>query len=110
MMKSKVALVTGASSGIGQATAQRLAHAGYQVYGTSRRAGQAGSQPFAMLALDVTSDESVEATVQELIHTEGRIDRLMNTPVSVLPLPPRKRARSSRPARSLTPTSSVSFG
>jgi NAD(P)-dependent dehydrogenase (short-subunit alcohol dehydrogenase family) len=78
MMKSKVALVTGASSGIGQATAQRLAHAGYKVYGTSRRGGPPGSQPFAMLALDVTSDESVEAVVQELIHTEGRIDLLVN--------------------------------
>ena len=77
-MKSKIALVTGASSGIGQATAQRLANAGYKVYGTSRRGGQAGGQPFAMLALDVTSDESVETTVRELIHTEGRIDLLVN--------------------------------
>ena len=35
--KSTVAIVTGASSGIGEATAHRLAVAGYKVYGTSRR-------------------------------------------------------------------------
>ena len=38
---SKIALVTGASSGIGQATAELLAKAGYTVYGTSRRGGDA---------------------------------------------------------------------
>lgn len=73
-----VALVTGASSGIGQATAQRLAKAGYQVYGTSRRGAQSGVQPFEMLALDVTRDESVQAAVNELMRLKGRIDLLVN--------------------------------
>lgn len=79
-MKTKrpIALVTGASSGIGEATAQRLAMAGYKVYGTSRRGSQPGQQSFAMLPLDVTSDESVEAAVSELIRLEGRIDLLVN--------------------------------
>jgi NADP-dependent 3-hydroxy acid dehydrogenase YdfG len=36
-MKNGIALVTGASSGIGEATANRLTQAGYKVYGTSRR-------------------------------------------------------------------------
>jgi NAD(P)-dependent dehydrogenase (short-subunit alcohol dehydrogenase family) len=77
-MKSRIALVTGASSGIGRATAHRLAQAGYKVYGTSRRGGGADGQPFAMLALDVTDDASVEAVVQQLIEQEGRIDLLIN--------------------------------
>src|SRR5215212_8037830 len=77
-MKNKIALVTGASSGIGQATAERLAMAGYKVYGTSRRGAQAGQRSFAMLPLDVTSDASVEAAVREVLRLDGRIDLLVN--------------------------------
>ncbi len=77
-MMGKVALVTGASSGIGEATAERLAKAGYKVYGTSRRGASAGKRSFEMLSLDVTSDESVAAAVDELIRLEGRIDLLVN--------------------------------
>jgi len=77
-IKGSIALVTGASSGIGEATAKRLAMAGYKVYGTSRRGAQSGQRSFAMLPLDVTSDESVEAAVKELIRLEGRIDLLVN--------------------------------
>jgi NAD(P)-dependent dehydrogenase (short-subunit alcohol dehydrogenase family) len=76
--EASVALVTGASSGIGQATAQRLASAGYKVYGTSRRGAHAAERPFEMLPLDVTSDESVEATVGEVMRLAGRIDVLVN--------------------------------
>jgi len=78
MKKGKVALVTGASSGIGEATARRLAEAGYHVFGTTRRPGRAGQPSFEMLTLDVTSDRSVEAAVREVMERAGRIDLLVN--------------------------------
>jgi NAD(P)-dependent dehydrogenase (short-subunit alcohol dehydrogenase family) len=76
--KNKVAIVTGASSGIGKASAEQLAKAGYTVYGTSRRAVKAGQHAFPMLVLDVTSDASAEAAVSEVMRREGRIDLLVN--------------------------------
>jgi NAD(P)-dependent dehydrogenase (short-subunit alcohol dehydrogenase family) len=77
-INNSIALVTGASSGIGEATAQRLAAAGYKVYGTSRRGTQSAAQAFEMLPLDVTSDDSVDALVAEVMRREGRIDVLVN--------------------------------
>lgn len=78
MKSHKIALVTGASSGIGQATAELLAKAGYKVYGTSRRGGEGSGRAFEMLSLDVTSDASVDAAVARLMQLEGRIDLLVN--------------------------------
>jgi short-subunit dehydrogenase len=77
-MQYKTALVTGASSGIGEVTAKRLAMAGYKVYGTSRRPAKANQRSFELLPLDVTSNESVAATVKEVLCLEGRIDLLVN--------------------------------
>jgi short-subunit dehydrogenase len=73
-----VAIVTGASSGIGEATAERLAMAGYRVYGTSRRIATTRQRAFQMLSLDVTNDDSVEALVIEVLRRSGRIDLLVN--------------------------------
>ena len=74
----KTALVTGASSGIGAVTAERLATAGYKVYGTSRRGADTQRRAFEMVPLDVTSDESVDAAVSDMLQLEGRIDLLVN--------------------------------
>jgi NAD(P)-dependent dehydrogenase (short-subunit alcohol dehydrogenase family) len=77
-LERTIAIVTGASSGIGQATAERLAVAGYKVYGTSRRGAQSGQRSFEMLPLDVTSDDSVESDVTEVMRVQGHIDLLVN--------------------------------
>ena len=78
MTKKRVALVTGASSGIGEATANKLLAAGYTVYGTSRRDSLPGTYPYPLLTLDVTDDASVNAVIEALLRLEGRIDVLVN--------------------------------
>jgi NAD(P)-dependent dehydrogenase (short-subunit alcohol dehydrogenase family) len=74
-----VALVTGASSGIGKAAALALADAGFDVVGTSRNTSRALQRNgVTFLDLDVTSDESVSAVVRRVIERFGRIDILVN--------------------------------
>ncbi|MFC8141809.1 oxidoreductase [Streptomyces paradoxus] len=74
-----VALVTGASSGIGKETALALVAAGFNVVGTSRDTSRV--TPFdgvTFLGLDVAGDASVAAAVQEVSERFGRIDVLVN--------------------------------
>jgi NAD(P)-dependent dehydrogenase (short-subunit alcohol dehydrogenase family) len=74
-----VALVTGASSGIGRAAARALSDAGYAVVGTSRNAAAAAPiEGVTFLDLDVASDASVDAVVAETIERFGRVDLLVN--------------------------------
>src|ERR1700716_3157081 len=75
----QVALVTGASSGIGKAAALALVQAGFDVVGTSRNASRVSPlRGVTFLDLDVTSDESVSTMVRGVIERFGRIDVLVN--------------------------------
>jgi NAD(P)-dependent dehydrogenase (short-subunit alcohol dehydrogenase family) len=73
-----VAIVTGASAGIGEATARALHAAGYRVFGTYRRPPATRLPSVEYLACDVTSDESVKAAVGEVLSKTDRIDLLVN--------------------------------
>jgi len=74
----KVILVTGASSGLGLATAKALQAQGHTVYGTSRDLKKIKDVSFKPLAMDVTDDASVNAAIDQIIKAEGKIDVLIN--------------------------------
>jgi NAD(P)-dependent dehydrogenase (short-subunit alcohol dehydrogenase family) len=79
MSDQRVVLITGASSGVGQASAHLLAQHGYRVFGTSRNvnAPDDGSG-ITMIPLDVRSDDSARACVNSVAAQAGRIDILVN--------------------------------
>ena len=86
-MRGKVALVTGASSGIGRATALRFAEEGIQVALVARRGDQlaeiaqeiqkSGGKAQAVVA-DVTREADIERAVRESVEAFGRLDVLVN--------------------------------
>jgi NAD(P)-dependent dehydrogenase (short-subunit alcohol dehydrogenase family) len=79
MSDQKVVLVTGASSGIGSATAEHLVSRGYRVFGTARSPQKvATASGVSLLPLDVTMEASVSRAVQAVLDTAGRIDVLVN--------------------------------
>ncbi|HEU5269938.1 MAG TPA: SDR family NAD(P)-dependent oxidoreductase [Jatrophihabitans sp.] len=77
----KVVLLTGCSSGIGAATAGRLARHGHIVYATARQpdtlAGLTAGGCRA-LPLDVTDEASMQAAVRQVLTEQGRLDVLVN--------------------------------
>jgi len=74
----KVVLVTGASSGIGKATAKLLAQSGYRVFGTSRHPGEKTEPGIEMICMDADSDESVSAAIGYVIASAGGLDAVIN--------------------------------
>lgn len=79
---AKTALITGASSGIGRATAELMAQRGWQVAATSRDPAEpqtwASAQNITVLQLDVTDEKSIAAAVSSTVERFGRIDVLVN--------------------------------
>jgi NAD(P)-dependent dehydrogenase (short-subunit alcohol dehydrogenase family) len=81
MPDSKVVLITGCSTGIGRATAERLALAGHIVYASARRPESIEDlkeRGCRTLALDVTSEESMSAAVAAIEEAEGAVGALVN--------------------------------
>jgi len=73
-----VAIVTGATTGIGAATARALHAAGYRVFGTYRKLPAPGMSGVDYVACDVTNDLAVDVAVREVLAKAGRIDLLVN--------------------------------
>ena len=93
-LRDKVAIVTGASSGIGEASARALAEDGAKVVVAARRTerldavvARIGSQGGTALAVttDVTNRQSTEALVEQTLNAYGRVDILVNN-AGVMPL------------------------
>ncbi|HXW44161.1 MAG TPA: SDR family NAD(P)-dependent oxidoreductase [Streptosporangiaceae bacterium] len=72
---SRVALITGASAGLGRACADRLAAAGWTVIGASRRG--TGGTGWAGLVMDVDDDQAVQSGVAAVAAEHGHIDALV---------------------------------
>ncbi|MGH9861670.1 MAG: SDR family NAD(P)-dependent oxidoreductase, partial [Candidatus Acidiferrales bacterium] len=84
---ASIVLITGATDGLGRATAVYLAERGYRVLGAGRNAAKRAEVeqlarerklPLEMLEMDVTSEHSVEAALAEAQRRADRIDALVN--------------------------------
>ena len=78
---SRAALITGCSTGIGRATAGRLASRGWKVYATARDVGKVedlADRGCTVLPLDVTDEASMRAAVEEVERREGAVGVLVN--------------------------------
>lgn len=78
-MDKKVVLVTGGSSGIGNAICSYLSKKGYLVYGTTRSLkGRTQPQGFELLELDVAKEDTIAQAISHIIAKNGRLDVLVN--------------------------------
>ena len=80
-MPSKAVLITGCSTGIGRATAERLAGNGHTVYATARRTESIAdleAKGCKTLALDVCDEASMQAAVDQVVAAEGAVGALVN--------------------------------
>ena len=80
-MTSRVALVTGGSSGIGEQTALQLKQEGFEVYAVARRVDRMedlAKQGIHVFGMDVTDDDSMVSGVERIVAEQGRIDVLVN--------------------------------
>ena len=77
---SKVVLITGATSGMGELTANTLASNGYTVYAGTRNQDELKPEieNITYISLDVTKTDSIKNAVNEIIEKEGKIDVLVN--------------------------------
>src|SRR5215210_4684749 len=78
---SKAVLITGCSSGIGRATAERLADVGWKVYATARKVESVApleGRGCPLLPLDVTDEDSMRSAVDEVEGREGAVGVLVN--------------------------------
>jgi NAD(P)-dependent dehydrogenase (short-subunit alcohol dehydrogenase family) len=78
---SKAVLITGCSTGIGRATAERLAARGHTVYATARRPetiADLEAKGCRTLALDVTDEDSMRTAVEAVAEAEGAVGALVN--------------------------------
>lgn len=79
MSKQKVVVVTGVSSGIGRAVAQKFASQGCVVFGTVRNINTANALPgVELIEMDVRDDDTVQRGFQSIVERAQRIDVLIN--------------------------------
>jgi NADP-dependent 3-hydroxy acid dehydrogenase YdfG len=93
-IKDKVVVITGASSGLGEATARRLAREGAKLVLGARRlerlralAEELSLGDEAVVQTDVTDREQVENLVKHAVQTHGRVDAIINN-AGLMPLSP----------------------